>query len=465
MKDRDKIEKTMKHLLKVLAEQEPPSGAQPTPTLGLGLQAQSQAQAQQAQPQALQPIDPGTKVKYLSTIDMFTSNYPPDSSEWTQETDKKPQFRPLQDGRIVNSISKLFPTMKVRRASAARYSDAQFRVILFGDLKAPTKIKIETTGRKDVEANLESIKIDNRAGLLVTGHEEVLNTLKAKKVKLTGLDLDDMMKWSGITPEEAAPEGTETPPKEPEPTVSPKKVVQKIIDQGPPDNAKVLSQTPSSSKEIKSASPTASKKGSDPTKHKYYSDLITLVQKYWEVSKKDAIRFAKNALSDKDPQSDSELYHVAVDKGYFASKKEESLNLHSYLKSILLEKKNELETGRGGEIVSILNDEIYDEWFSGKGIAAPITKRLFKGNIYEWFAADSATFVPEKRIVEKVKEGKQIEMTLEGHLVMEAEIWIDARLGERGSVDRWTFRVLGKDAPVKEESFKTPGAIKKAGSL
>ena len=441
------LENKVRALIKMLREAEENSGAagaeefepQPEPMIGVP-KAKPQQQAQtQAQSQG-QPLPKATNLKYLSTIDMFTTNYPPNSAEWTQEIGKKPQFRPLQDGRVVNFLKKQFPTLKVRRAAAARYSDIQFRVILYGDLKAPTVLKVQTTGPKKVIVSLDSIKIDNRF-TSPAGDVAIIEAIKAKKIALPGIDLKQLTDWTGITPE-----GEPEPEKE---------------------KAKVAATEEPKEQE-------AGTEEAAPEKSQGQDQLSDILVNRMGYSKTAADAAAREALKGLSPESDEDWQKVITRAIQLAAKapaekkpkpvkpENASLDLHKYLKNLLIEKKSgELEHGLGGEILAAINDEVMDEWFGDDGLAATTSKRLFKGKGFEWFAAESATFVPERRIVDKVEEGKQIQITLNGYFVIESEIWIDARIEGQGLLDSWSFRILGQGAQVLNKILRTPGIISK----
>lgn len=595
-KEKKLIEKKVRGWIDLLTEQEPPTGTAPNvpakaadvnPGVAPGGQPPTAQPAGAQQPKQIAlgraTKDKGTKLQYLSTIDMFTSRNPPNSAEWRNEIKQKPQFIPLTDARIVNHLKSFFPTLKAKSARAARYSDYQFRIILEGELKAEAEIKIATTGKDKVEASLESITIPNNAKLSPKGNAAALTSLKESRIPLR-VSLEDIRSWSE-TPEGEEP--TKESEKEAGSYKSGEKISQDDMDQmlsqfaedrlieaqlsrpdpeikqeawskiqpafakwfakeiiadnpkswvdhymktpkgrqsikemfakdaeSMPDvdkealniwlgkktseaekkpkvteindkeamknllslpQMKQLTYTPSERQIEASPEPRPAKETTDPTRHKYYSTLVAMVKNTWEVNQKVAERFAKSALKEKNPKNEIELYKLALDKSYLAPKAQrESLDLHSYLKSLLLEKKAtdvkktrygeggaELETGKGGNIVATLNDGLYNKWFAGKGIAAPTDNRVFKGNVFEWFSADSATFRAEERKMDVVDK-KEAEIVMKGDIVMEAELWFDARMGENGeSLNTWTFRMLDNGAQEKTVGgpkwFKTPG--------
>jgi hypothetical protein len=593
-KEKKLIEKKVRGWINLLAEQDAPAGVTPNVPAkasdvnqGPGPGAGQQAAQQPAQPTPNVPAkagaavgkERGTKLQYLSTIDMFTSKNPPNSAEWRNEVKQKPQFIPLTDARIVNHLKSFFPTLKAKAARAARYSDYQFRIIMEGELKAEAEIKIATTGKDKIEASLESIVISNNAKLSPKGNAAALTALKENKIPMR-ISLEDIRKWS------KTPEGEEPKPEEGEETETSSfkdgekvkqseldkmidmfgegQLIEKVFDKSDEelkqeawakikpafskwfakeiiaDNEKSrvearlkskqgreqikqlfakdaehmpdidrealkawlghhgeeepvspgqalknlvtsteqfkgVGRTPTEKQIDMAPEPRPAKEGADPKKHRYYHTLIAMVRTSWEVGQRVAERFAKAALTEKNPKDEFELYKLALDKTYLSSKvQRESLDLHSYLKSLLLEKKatdvkktrygqggEELESGKGGNIVATLNDALYDKWFANKGIAAPTDNRVFKGNVFEWFSADSATFRPEERNMDVI-EKTQVEITMKGDIVMEVELWFDARMGENGeTLNTWTFRMLDNGAQEKSiggpKWFKTPG--------
>lgn len=153
--------------------------------------------------------------------------------------------------------------------------------------------------------------------------------------------------------------------------------------------------------------------------------------------------------------------------------KQESVDLSSYLKRLLLEAEKktrhgekELGTKEGGQLIATLNDRIFREWFEkdGAGIAAPTNSRLFEGNMFEWFAASSATFRPKERDVKGV--GDEAEITFRGDLIMQSEIWIDSRVEPKGGSSKWSFRAWDKPGPILSSSFRIPVTVQRvAGAV
>jgi hypothetical protein len=459
------VEKGMQNFLKLLTEAEDQSEldfAQEQPQqreLPMDTSLETQPELK---PQA---VDAGTNIKFLSTLTMFTTKNPPDSNTWIHENN--PQYIPLKDGRIVKTISKLFPELRVKSANAARYGDNQFRILLHGQLRAPTKIKIkgftreraeeglqreqrEQRLRGSTETYLDYIRVENKAGLPLQGKEELLTTLKEnKKIKLKGIDLTDLMVWTQIMPPEEAQ-------------------VKKVIkpEEEEPEEKKV------SGKQEKK--PEEERPIENPEDNPNYEAIVKQIMDDYDKKSKEARRMAKEAMIDWSKKNNGKNITARDIEAIVRDAKLESI---SYGKSsdefgryfrMLLEAQNstELESGKGGEILSHLNDRIFETWFSGKGgIAAPTTNRVFIGNVFEWFAAESAIFKPEKRTVDKVREKSSIDITLDGALIMEVEVWIDARLMGTNITDEWTFQMLsnGGGKVIAKQSYKTPGSLMRTG--
>jgi hypothetical protein len=424
-----------------------------------------------------------TKIQYLSTINMFTSNPPPGSEDWPEEAKKKPQFAPLTDARIVGHLSKFFPNLKTKSARAAKYSDYQFRVNLFGTLTASTEIKMSTSGKNKVEASLVSMSINNNAGLSPTGNKEALGEFKNEPLPLD-VNLKDFRKWSE-TPEGDEPEIKKEEPKAGEPEPQEKEVKKKSpkekselepktkeTEAGEPEPK--TKETPSEAGE-----PVRAKRADkwDAKEHPMYDDLVSSLVRMG-LENGPAARAAKKLLNKYDPKTDKEIAWLATNKKAY-----ESTDLHVYLKNLLLEKRDlkkavkreqpgaELEAGQGGDIVSELNDNLYENWFgkTGKGIAASVRHRVFKGNLFEWFAAENAVFRPKERKVDITSKGEpgeevasEADVILKGEMIIDAELWFDARMGEDDKgLNTWTFHMLDGEAKSKKiggpKWFKTPG--------
>jgi hypothetical protein len=189
---------------------------------------------------------------------------------------------------------------------------------------------------------------------------------------------------------------------------------------------------------------------------------------YTGISKKEASKFAKWVAEEYPERFSEEHKDADVDeimKQYTSTlielvkeynKKQESytINLNDYLRSLLTEKKKKKKSPRpkgqaieqelGGEILGELNKKLFDRWFGvPRGITAKSGKPKFEGKLYEFFAADSAKFVPQERknIPEEETEEFKFSFYLDGFIRATGHIWIDARIGEGGGIDKWTFRV------------------------
>jgi hypothetical protein len=564
-RDDELFENDLLKMLKPILEQEPgeavPAGQQPKP----GTPALPTPQAQQQTGRELatteQPapaprpgptppaevgrMETGAKTQYYSTKDLFTTDYPPNSSEWVKELKAKPWMIPLQDGRIATSLSKLFPSFSATGPhGAARYSDFQFRVTLRGDLKADTTIKVTASEKEEGMAKVELQKIDipvKARGLTSTGTnsiEKSVGQLKNKGVIDLKAPTEDLLAWAtGKAPEEkiaavkddteelmskvydSAPKAVKDKIEKGDPKIN--KVIDKVsrdifsgkipadethvyrtlfkelqlaagIDEPEKPSAEEVKKDTTKGKEVGAEKPAEEKPKEEPAGEKPKEEYVTksggiklfkkiddavafddLVIAAEKMGYKAPAKYTAKALNDyfkrtgKAPKSEEEAFKIIV--GGKGEEKEESVNLADYLKSLLLEAKKIPKTKRGGEmkpeaggqLVAYLNDVIFKQWFKSKGlgIAAPTSNRVFEGNMFEWFAASNATFRPTKRDTKTV--GGVVELTLTGELVMEAEIWIDARVGEEaGQTSKWTFRVWDKAEPVLDKWYKIPATVK-----
>jgi len=423
------LENKISRLIGLLSEQDPPpntAGQQVTPAQPQQQQAQpqqaqqpqQQAQPQQPQQQAQQrtnrkAIDPGTKIQYLSTINLYTSPTPPDSADWREEAKTKKQFMPLTNAKVVNELKKYFPALKATGARAAKYSDYQFRIILSGSMNADAEIKISTEEDKSF-ASLEKIKI-NTFGTSKTGRTEIINSMRESKKIPLDVDLADIRNWTKTQPKILKKEKVVEPKSKP-------------------------SETAKESEPIKSSS------------HPYYGDFVSVLRNQGYKAK-EAKSFVEDFLQNKkvptsglSDKEKAKMILQAVDEKKRKEEKNkskiESLSISSYIRSLMLEKTGEeLETGKGGDMLKSLNHNL-DKWFSPGGIAASTDNRIFRDNIYEWFAVKDANFTLAKRKVEAINK-KEVEVTMEGQFKMEVEVWVDARIGENnGNLNSWTFRVL-----------------------
>jgi len=443
MKDDKLLERNIKNLLKILIEQEQKpgtavpviSGAAPTSQQPLTKVTTTPIEPKEepAVPSEISRSEPAQKIQYYSTKDLFTTDYPPNSREWVNELKQKPWMIPLQDGRIAQKLAKLFPTFSPSGShGAARYNDYQFRVILRGDLKAETNIKVTAkTGSNEVNAELTFIKIPNNANLTDTGsNPKFIKSPEKKNIITLEIPTEELMQWAT---------GKKYEP--PEPT-------EKPVEEKPKE------------KEVPEI--TSSKT------HPYYEDFIDIATgETMSMRKKDAEKFVSWLIQNRKPEkkdlSDDKKIQITLNAYNEYKKtnkpKTETVNLELYLRSLLLEKreqKKELPTEKGGRIVAELNDKLFKEWFQrkGVGIAASVYNRFFEGNVFEWFAVQKANFSPKTRDMKT--EDDTVEINLNGDLVMEVEIWIDARVGENKGINNWTFRVWDKAAPIAKASFQIP---------
>jgi hypothetical protein len=522
MKKKDKgnilLERTIKKFLNLLSEQKPgeaiptpiAAAATPGPTSGvsdIGTTVSPERPALPA-PAGTEPVKGKTlqsqNVKFYSTKDLFTTQYPSNSAEWVNETKKKPWMIPLQDGRIAQKLEKLFPTFSGASAAAARYNDFQFRVTLNGDLKANVKIKVIAKGSEPNKATayLESIEIPNQAKLPEKGSDpSSLDRIKKKGAIDIEANIDDLMQWAtGTKPAERADRI--------------EKMMDKVYDNASSNIKSSIAKDSPKLKEIAKSITTDISRGAiknreseinkelfkklktvaaeepetiekAPEETPFFEKMVDTVVAMYDAKQKEgklpdrksskwkpgekvnnAEAFVKKLLKkypDFTPEDETDAATFAASESP-SKKKEEvySINLHSFLKNLLLEKKSaekrgELEHAKGGKIINKINDQIFDLWFAkkGKGIAAAATDRLFfEGNMYQWFAVEKATFVPKKR--EGETKGEDVELILDGQLVMESQIWIDARCGETGGINHWNFYVWDRATPIGKASYMIP---------
>lgn len=364
-------------------------------------------------------------IVFLSTKDMFTSAPPAHSADWPAEMREKTWMIPLQDGRLVQSVLKLFPTLTLDRksyADAARYNDYQYRVVLDGDLRAEIAIEVKASKDKpDIAViTLKSIKIPNNGkNLSPTGTKEDFLIPKNNAIEIKA-NTDELMKW-------ALGE---------EPQLDLKSIRDKVED--------LMSDTYDKFKEEIEGMP--EKDSSELTD--VVNDIADEVYNKNVDNTEDAISVAlyKKLNKSNKPTSTKE------------PEKAESVDLSRYLKRILLEAKPEiLKSEEGGGILSVLSNNMFTGWFRKKvGISAPTSKRLFEGNVYEWFATSKATFTPKKKTGKTDKKGG-VTLSMSGELLMQAEIWIDARCGEKGAgLNRWNFYVWDTTQPIATTKYTIP---------
>lgn len=205
------------------------------------------------------------------------------------------------------------------------------------------------------------------------------------------------------------------------------------------------------------------------------------------LSRKEASKFAEWVAKKHSKEFSEEYKDADVDeimKQYTGTllelvkeynKKQESytINLNDYLRSLLTEKKKKVKSPRpkgqaieqelGGEVIGELNKKLYDRWFGvPRGITAKSEKPKFEGKLYEFFAADSARFIPQERknIPEEETEEFKFSFYLDGFIRATGNIWIDARIGEGGGINKWTFRVHDNpNKPFFTSTFSGVGKI------
>ncbi len=523
MKKKDILfESDMLSLLKPLFEQDPgtaiPAG-QPTQAATPATPATPQQTVpQQATPTApqqgqevvsTQTSEIDTEIKFQSTKDMFTSAPPPNSSDWPAEIKEKPWMIPLQDGRVAQKLMKMFPTFKddKRGHGAARYNDNQFRVIIRGDLAANAELRALASTRNPGQTMVELVSIDipiNKASnLSPTGtNKDSMSQMRNKGSLKIKMPTEALVKWAtGKSTQEQVEKSMERV----------EDLMDQLYDQASNDTKDRFDRGDSRIKSIETTLKDSIKKGDienldDSTIMKELFKKFKRVTGDQEVEEPDT---AKKSIKVEDHPSYNIFMEIATGKSMDMTNNEarsfinwiiknkkpplkklkvedatkillqniesykrrndqqESLDIHSYLKSLLLEAgkhgKGELEAKKGGQLISEINDQLFKEWFAkkGAGIAAPTNSRLFEGNMYEWFAVSSATFRPKERSVEG--KGDDAVISFKGKIAMQVEMWFDARVGEgKAGFSSWSFRVWDHTSPISKTSFKIPVLLKKA---
>ena len=382
------------------------------------------------------------QIKFMATNDMYTAKPPVDSSNWPEEANKKKWMVPLRNGSVgaalVEHVAETFTPTGPH--TSAKFSDYQFRIILRGNLNANATI-------------LAEIKRDDKA--LFRLKELSLDTPLTAKGKITTIDKTQFEGKEGLK--------------------------DAIVIEGDTGNFfKKEYQNVLFGKEELEALKKSEKESApeEPEKEtKFYDVMVDAARansKSINIKSGDVKKYIDWLLNIKnEPKSEIEAVKMAVNKDNadrFSEeiKKEETINLQDYLKSLLLEKKKstELEKELGGSLINELNTKIFKQWFGVNKIAAMTSSRIFEGAIWEWFACSSAMFKPkERRDVTETAAGN-MKLEFDGILVMEAELWFDARVGEDGNQNTWSFRVHDKpNTPILIKKFKLlpPDTIKKQG--
>jgi len=462
----------------------------------------------------------GAEIEFYSTKDLFTTAPSPNSSDWPAEIKAKPWMIPLQDGRVAQKLMKMFPSFAQdgRGHGAARYNDYQYRIILRGDLTAQAEIRAFASTKTPGTVNVELVSINiplTGASNLDSGgtNKDSVNKMRNKGAINISMPTEKLLKW--VTGREAR--------------VQAKKRVEDLMDQvynnasekfrknydrGHPSIKKIEKavkdaidkfelddfedktvmkelfkkfrkidadiEEPKIEVEPEAPAEEPEKKTITVDQHPSYRTFFDIATgESVGMKQKDAKEYLKWLIKTKKPplkkmKAEDAATFVLQNLEAYKEREEqqESVNLSEYLKRLLLEQekggrqsKTELETKKGGELIATLNDQIFDQWFKkkGAGIAAPTNNRLFEGNMYEWFSASSATFTPKKRDSEGV--GDEAVITFKGDLIMQSEIWIDARVGEgRAGFSSWSFRVWDKVNPITTSTFKIPITVKSIGS-
>jgi len=520
------FEQNILDLLKPLLEQEPGTAvpatpaAAPTaaPTTPVAPVAGQQVPPPPKQPPPGQELavapreELGAKIEFYSTKDLFTTAPPPNSSDWPAEMKSKPWMIPLQDGRIAQKLMKMFPsfTQDGRGHGAARYNDYQYRVILRGDLTATAEIRAlastKTPGTTNVELVSIIIPLSGASNLDSGGtNKDSVNKMRNKGSINISMPTEELVKWAtGRESRVQAKERVEDLMDQVYANASEK--FREDYDRGHPTIKKIeqavkdaidkfeledfedktvmkelfrkFKKIDAGVEEPEKVAPEEEleKKTITVEEHPSYDTFFSIATgKSVGMKQKEAKEYLKWLIKMKKPplkkmkEGDAATFVLQNIEAY--KTREESVNLSEYLKRLLLEQeksrhgKKELETKKGGELIATLNDQIFNEWFKrkGAGIAASTNNRLFEGNMYEWFAASSATFTPKKRDSKGV--GDEAVITFKGDLVMQSEIWIDARVGEsRGGFSGWSFRVWDKPNPISTSTFKIPVTVRSVGS-
>lgn len=372
------------------------------------------------------------KVQYLDTHDLFTTQYPTNSSEWVDEVRKKKYYLPLKDGRVGRYlVKKLKDLVATGPNGAARYNEFQFRIILRGDLNAKTTISIVANDDNTASAKLEDITLNTLHGV-ETKDKSQITTFKIPKIDIT-CDNSKLIKWA--KQESTGRTATEF------------------------EKTKAKEEQPEAPEEHEGGTAKSSP-------HKEDMEGTARNKDYVGMKTKEAERYVKWLLKNKGmPKDEQGAFNKVVNKSNIkefkaaqAASESYTIDLQSYLKDLLLEKKakpsgSALEKELGGELINRMNDTLFKNWFKQNGLAAPASNRIFEGCLFEFFAASEATFKPSEREVVKVKEDS-VKLKFTGTLTAEAELWFDARIGENTNVHSWTFRDHTRPEAFKERSFK-----------
>lgn len=403
-----------------------------------------------------------SKLQFLNTPTLFSSQPPADSASWKDE--KKEYYSPIVDGRLGQALLKHMKFFKPTGShGAARYGEYQFRIILRGSIKIDSVIEVIAKKDDRCIVKLKEVSMETPHGFEKhtrsggTGDASGWSTkLKDIRIQADNYDIFEWAKKKLKAGENPINKGEVDTDNLPDPDQPKKELLTKVEQQTKKGMFSKLEMLKRLSPEERSMAKAVineifrwqSEFGPDRLK----VDLDD------EATLKDIVSKSKQAV--KDGKSTEEAGEIVMNNYY----RTEGIDLSKYLKALLLTEaktpRNQrgigLERELGGRIIAKLNDKIFDAWFGiNEGIAANTFETYFEGNIFEFFAADKATFRPTSRNVTDVKED-QVTIEFNGEILVDGEIWIDARVGEKNNrLDTWTFR--DHDKPNKPFLIKTFG--------
>jgi len=503
MKEDKEFESKILKYLNILKEQTPEEEAgqaaqQPAQVPAVVPQPQANQNAQAQQPQAPQAQEPKQlpgyntqKIQFYATPVLFHTQYPPNSSDWSDEIGKKPWFRPMQDGRIGQFLAKLLPDFKVnpnKRSGAARYSDYQFRVILRGEMTAGASIDVKLQKGGNATATLTSIDIKaNKVGSQSTFKGDALSVIKPIKTSLDPDIVKDLQKRD-LPPEDEEDETPKKPSKNIAPTndeirQSRTKSVQSFFRHDMNLDDKQYNMAIAILQQLLAWQDRYSNDGFDaqevvPFDVNDKSDLAKVANLARKAVKADKTAedasdiiaspggFFNPEASKKGPETQQEWAPESFELSKYIQSLNEVVFPHSKrirdaAKRIRKHGIGELSDVEGGHIIEELNALMLKNWFpSGpdKGIAAASYQTVFRDKLYEFFDVEDVTFRPLDRKLSKNDEG--IDISFNGQMVMEAEVWFDCRVGENGDLGSWTFRVFNPadgNKVIAHKRFATQG--------
>lgn len=404
----------------------------------------------------------GQKAKYdfLHTKNLFTTAPPPKGDRWAEED--KPMFKPLVAGKVGQYLARKFRgflTPEESGHSATRYSDNQFRIILVGVIKFNAKVRVEA-GTTESKYFLEQITMatpwDNN---YVKNEEEIRKHAKPFSLKVDSKELYDLPKGEGeISGELETKENAEQVR-----TYSSIEEFLKEKGYGEKDIEDYNALTKQALKNV-----WQSKEVDEEIRKKHDMLEKPLLE--------NVLRNVKALLKEYpkgEPIPREELDAAILDaiKEYVGTgevKENYKVSLDKYITNLLNEQeapKKAKKTHMGPvedsveEIVAAFNKSVYERWFGSGRIATTTRKRVFEPCLLEFFAVENANYRPKN--YELKENGNTVQVNLEGEFQCDGEIWVDARIAEKGRQDTWTFRVHDKPGvPFARRTFGPSVALR-----